>query len=67
MFKDRTFLNENFIIKALKCIIDNPCKNNGDCVDLSGGDFGCTCKKGFTGADCGIGNFHKTTCLVINN
>ena len=51
-------LKINYIIKALKCIIDNPCKNNGDCVDLSGGEFSCTCKKGFTGADCGIGNFH---------
>lgn len=31
---------------------ENPCKNNGTCVNLGNGKFNCTCPKGFTGPRC---------------
>ncbi len=40
-------------------MINNPCKNNGECNDLDGGGHTCTCKDGFTDANCGTGKFNK--------
>ena len=40
-------------------MINNPCKNNGECHDLDGGDHTCTCPDGFTDAICGTGKFNK--------
>jgi len=32
----------------------NPCKNNGDCVDLSNGRYQCKCPWGFSGINCDV-------------
>ncbi|XP_062507613.1 protocadherin Fat 3-like [Corticium candelabrum] len=31
---------------------DSPCKNNGNCSDLVGGGFSCSCQEGYSGLSC---------------
>jgi len=41
--------------KALPCILNKPCQNNGVCADDNAGGFFCTCENGYTGKKCETG------------
>jgi len=36
-----------------KCVVNNPCKNGGKCVESKGQILSCLCKAGFRGIYCG--------------
>ena len=46
--------------KALPCILSNPCQNGATCTDDNQGGYTCSCKPGYTGVNCQIGNFNIT-------
>ena len=39
----------------------NPCKNNGNCRAKQNGGYRCVCVNGYTGADCGQGEYAAFT------
>ena len=45
-----------FQIKALPCILSQPCVNNGNCSNDMTGGYTCSCLAGYKGGDCQIGN-----------
>ena len=42
-------------IKALSCILSNPCQNGATCANDNQGGHTCSCKSGYTGVNCQIG------------
>ena len=45
---------------AIQCILSQPCKNNGQCVDDNNGGYSCVCPNGYTGVNCEIGEIKVT-------
>ena len=39
------------VIKS-RCSQQNPCQNDGKCVDDAAGNYHCVCEQGFTGRHC---------------
>ncbi len=44
------------IIKVMQCLISQPCRNNGTCVNNIG-DYTCVCRVGYTGKNCEISTY----------
>ena len=40
--------------KALPCILDKPCENNGVCTDDNLGGYTCTCPLDISGKNCDL-------------
>ena len=54
----------NFFVEKRSGCSENPCHNDGHCIETSSGNFECVCRSGFSGVTC-AGTHQSFICLSM--